>query len=257
MTFIKKIKAEKSKRKWTNEALSEASGVSVGTLNKVLSGDSADPKLSTAAAICRALSLSLDDACDLSGDNEITADERRLIEAFRACDRRGQKAVLALLEKEQELSADAAYYESIASAPAPAAKILSPVRFAEKRADGKKPIPLYDLPVSAGTGMFLENSDYEEILIPASIEADFTLRIRGNSMEPTYHEGDILLVKQGAEVRVGELGIFALDGDGYFKKYGGDRLISLNPDYKDILLKDHRDVTCIGAVVGKLKRKKL
>ena len=256
MTFIKKVKAEKAKRKWTNETLAEASGVSVGTLNKVLSGDSADPKLSTAAAICRALSVSLDEACKLVAENEITVDERRLIEQFRACDRRGQKAVLALLTKELELSADAAYYESTTAGSASSAKILSPARFTEKLEDAKRTIRLYDLPVSAGTGMFLENAGYEEIRVPSSIEADFTLRIRGNSMEPLYHEGDILLVKQGAEVRIGDLGIFALDGDGYFKKYGGDRLISLNTDYKDILLKDYQDVSCVGAVVGKLKRKK-
>ena len=255
MTFIKRIKAEKTKKKWTNERLAEASDVSVGTLNKVLSGDSADPKLSTAVAVCRALSVSLDEACGLTEASEISVEERRFLELLRACDRRGQKAVLALLEKECELSADEAYYEGVAASSKATAKILSPVRLAEKQA-GKRSIRLYDLPVSAGVGVFLENAGYEEITVPASVDADFTLRIRGNSMEPVYHEGDILLIKQGAEVRVGELGIFALDGDGYFKKFGGDRLISLNPDYSDILLKDHQDVSCIGAVVGRLKKKK-
>jgi len=253
MSFIKKVKEEKAKRRWTNEMLANESGVSVGTLNKVLSGDSADPKLSTAAAVCRALSVSLDEACELTAAAELSGEERRFLELLRACDRRGRKAVLALLEKECEMVADAAYYES---APVtPAAKILSPARLTEKQ-EAKRSIRLYDLPVSAGVGVFLEESDYEEITIPASLDADFTLRIRGNSMEPVYHEGDVLLVKQNAEVRPGELGIFALDGEAYFKKYGGDRLISLNPDYKDILLKKYRDVSCIGAVVGRLRRKK-
>ena len=250
MSFIHTVKKEKSNRKWTNEALASESGVSVGTLNKVLSGDSADPKLSTAVAVCKALSVSLDEACGLSNAGTLSGEERRFLELLRTCDRRGRKAVLALLEKEAELAADAAYYES-----APAAKILSPDRLAKKQ-EAKRSIRLYDLPVSAGTGVFLDGSGYEEISIPASLDADFTLRIRGNSMEPAYHEGDVLLVKHGAEVRPGELGIFTLDGEGYFKKFGGDRLISLNPEYKDILLKNYRDVACIGAVVGRLRRKK-
>ena len=42
---------------------------------------------------------------------------------------------------------------------------------------------------------------------------------------------------------------------GFFKVFGGDRLLSLNPSYGPILLKDFADVQCKGQVVGKLKRK--
>jgi hypothetical protein len=56
-------------------------------------------------------------------------------------------------------------------------------------------------------------------------------------------------------VEVGELGIFLLDGCGFFKVYGEDRLLSLNPEYGPILLKDFSDVQCKGRVIGKLKRK--
>jgi hypothetical protein len=54
---------------------------------------------------------------------------------------------------------------------------------------------------------------------------------------------------------MGELGIFLLDGCGFFKVYGGDTLISLNPEYGPILLKEFANVQCKGRVVGKLKRK--
>ena len=74
-------------------------------------------------------------------------------------------------------------------------------------------------------------------------------------MEPKYRDGDVLLVEECDAVEYGELGIFMLDGDGYFKKYGGDRLISLNPEYSDILLKNFDEISCCGRVVGKLKRK--
>ena len=74
-------------------------------------------------------------------------------------------------------------------------------------------------------------------------------------MEPKFRDGDILLVEDCDGVQVGELGIFVLDGSGYFKKFGGDRLISLNPEYAPILLKDFSDIHCTGRVVGKLRRK--
>ncbi len=136
---------------------------------------------------------------------------------------------------------------------------------------GRRRVLLYDLPVSAGTGMFLDDlpasgstgvfwdeSVGTEIFIPdapRTQEADFALRIAGDSMEPKYHAGDVLLVQNCDSVEEGELGIFMLDGNGYFKKYGGDRLISLNPAYPPIMLKDFEETACFGRVVGKLKRK--
>ena len=122
----------------------------------------------------------------------------------------------------------------------------------------KRKISLYDLPVSAGTGVYLTDTESVEIVIPDNPDtktADFALRIKGNSMEPKYRDGDVLLVEECDSVEYGELGIFILDGDGYFKKFGGDRLISLNPDYEPIFLKNFDEIACCGRVVGKLKRK--
>ena len=114
------------------------------------------------------------------------------------------------------------------------------------------------MPVSAGVGVFVDSPASEEIMIPdneRTREADFALRISGNSMEPKYRDGDVLLVANSDYVEVGELGIFILDGNGFFKIYGGDRLISMNTMYGDILLKDFENVSCVGRVIGKLKRK--
>ena len=85
--------------------------------------------------------------------------------------------------------------------------------------------------------------------------ADFALRISGDSMEPRFHDGDVVLVEDTDSVDVGEFGIFVLDGNGYFKKYGGDRLVSLIPDYGDILLRGYTEMVCCGRVVGRLKRR--
>ena len=100
--------------------------------------------------------------------------------------------------------------------------------------------------------------ELETITIPKNFkteDATYALRISGNSMEPKYRNGDVLLVQESDTVEVGELGIFLLDGSGFFKVYGGDQLISLNDEYGPIPLKDYSDVRCKGRVIGKLKRK--
>ncbi len=144
------------------------------------------------------------------------------------------------------------------------ASILSVPRSVMDRSGGlptglrRRSIGLYDMPVSAGTGEFLAESVRTDIVIPddpRTAEADYALRINGDSMEPKYHSGDIILIQNAEAVEEGELGIFVLDGSGYFKKYGGDHLISLNTKYPPIRLRDFTDVACCGRVVGKLKRK--
>ena len=123
---------------------------------------------------------------------------------------------------------------------------------------GKRAISLYELPVSAGAGVYLDDSGAETIRIPANdttADADYALRISGDSMEPKYHNGDVILVQSVDSVEIGEPGIFLLDGSGFFKIYSGNQLISLNPQYHPILLKDFADVQCKGRVIGRLRRK--
>ncbi|HBG12140.1 MAG TPA: XRE family transcriptional regulator [Clostridium sp.] len=63
---LEKINEYKKKLGMTTEELSEKSGVPIGTLNKILSGVTRDPKLETLKAIARVLGLSLDDFDDSS-----------------------------------------------------------------------------------------------------------------------------------------------------------------------------------------------
>lgn len=75
--FSAKIKHEKNTKDFTNQTLSDASGVSPSTIGKLLSGTTSDPKLSDAAALCAVLGLSLDTLCGLSAqrppDEELQA----------------------------------------------------------------------------------------------------------------------------------------------------------------------------------------
>lgn len=61
---LEKIAEYKKKLNMTTEELSRRSGVPVGTLNKILSGATKDPKLETLKAIARVLGLTLNDFDD-------------------------------------------------------------------------------------------------------------------------------------------------------------------------------------------------
>lgn len=110
--------------------------------------------------------------------------------------------------------------------------------------------------VSAGHGFDLDEGDsWETIDIPDTPEArraDYALTICGNSMEPVYYDGDIVLVREQSAVDIGQIGIFILDGSGYIKKFCGDHLVSMNEDYDDIPLSDYEDVRCSGRVIGRV-----
>ncbi|MCL2409384.1 MAG: LexA family transcriptional regulator [Oscillospiraceae bacterium] len=115
---------------------------------------------------------------------------------------------------------------------------------------------LYDLPASAGTGNFLDDSGYEEIeapdYVPAS--ADFALRVSGNSMEPLFQDGQVIWIKEQEVLNSGEIGIFAYSGEVYCKKLivDGDKALlrSLNPEYDDILVQDDYGFKALGKVVS-------
>lgn len=112
--------------------------------------------------------------------------------------------------------------------------------------------------VSAGIGFELgEGDEWYEIEVPDTAEArnaDFALQIKGNSMEPIYFDGDIVLVKEQPSVDFGQIGIFSIEGYGYIKKYGGNKLISLNAEYDDIEFSDYDEdsIRCHGKVIGRV-----
>ena len=268
-TYIDRIKKLKSQKKLTNEMLSERSGIPLGTLSKLLAGMNESPKLSNMIAICNALECSVEYIVTGNPDNThnytLSPEEISFVESYRRLDGWGQDLMQAVLSKELErLEATAQdSSEKETAVGGASARILRPIstagRYAGQRlSDAKRSISLYELPVSAGVGVYLDDARAETITIPGgekTADADYALRISGNSMEPKYHNGDILLVQNTESVEIGELGIFLLDGCGFFKVYGGDRLLSLNDEYGPILLKDFEEIQCKGRVVGKLRRK--
>lgn len=258
-TWLDRVKEKKRSLGMTNETLSEKTGIPQGTLNKILAGTSDDPKLSTLAAFARVFDVSVDYI--IFGDSDslhLSKTEKSLVLNFRSLDERARDIVCTIAQKEAERFA-----------PSPAehkAEIFVSDRFKfsspEKRSEKQFRLPLYDLPVSAGRGSLLDGSGADFITLTSggeTLDADFALRVSGNSMEPRYLDGDIILVHEQSHVGIGELGVFVcsdgVSSEGYFKRFGGDRLISLNPQYDDIYLNSFDSVICRGKVIGRLPRK--
>lgn len=103
--------------------------------------------------------------------------------------------------------------------------------------------------VSAGTGEWLEETIEEvpyEGVIP---EHDFAVKVNGESMLPLFADGEIIFVKATSEARDGQIIICRVNSDAYVKKLLGNKLVSLNKQYEDILISETDDFKIFGVVV--------
>ena len=117
-------------------------------------------------------------------------------------------------------------------------------------------IPLYDLPVSAGTGQFLDSDRYELIEVDEAVplDATFAVRVSGDSMEPRFTHGQIIYIKPQQTLEPGEIGIFVLNGEALCKELGDNNgqiaLISLNPEYAPRVVGVQDELRVMGKVVA-------
>lgn len=96
----------------------------------------------------------------------------------------------------------------------------------------KKIIPLYELSACAGSGFYFEQNDVLSTEYSTdNTNADYAVKISGNSMEPTIMDDSVVLVKITKELITGDIGIFYVDGDVMCKRYTNtEGKIVLNPD---------------------------
>ena len=116
-------------------------------------------------------------------------------------------------------------------------------------------LPLYSLAVSAGTGQFWDGEDYEMVEVGAEVPegSNFGVRVAGDSMEPAFHDGQIIWVRQQRSLMTGDIGIFLYDGSAYLKQLVAleDRMAlhSLNPRYADIVISPELPLRVLGKVL--------
>lgn len=167
-----------------------------------------------------------------------TVNEIKLIEDYRKLDYHGKDIIDTILLKELDRIKNA----QIAAVP---------------KEDNLIRLSFSECKASAGTGSFLfdgyPDSTLDVVLNKTTEKANECISVSGDSMQPLYYDGDILLVKRQPNIDVGEIGVFIKGNQGYVKQKGDDRLVSLNKDYDDIY-PDYEEITCYGKVIGKLER---
>lgn len=89
---------------------------------------------------------------------------------------------------------------------------------------------------------------------PLLHRADSIYKVNGNSMEPTFHDGDMVFVEHipsGNPLQFGEIGAFTIGNECYIKEYQPDGLHSHNGNYPVMRFdSDAASVFLIGRVLG-------
>lgn len=245
MTIGEKIKQERIKRGMTQDELAHELGYKSRTsINKIETGKRDIPR-SQIKQIAKILDVSpllllgfedekpanktFEPSVDALCEDKISDRELTHIKKYRTLDVYGKKLVDNVLDMECERCAD--------------------------KDSGSIEILLCSLPASAGLGEFLSDELSKIIEIPdtpLNRSADFVVQVNGDSMRPDFDDDDYLLVHKQPQVYEGEIGIFVINGCGYVKRFGGDRLESLNEKYDDIVFSEYDNVVCYGKVIGKV-----
>lgn len=103
---------------------------------------------------------------------------------------------------------------------------------------------------AAGNGFYFDDIPTDTIEAPYMPGADFIIGVSGDSMEPTYSDGDLVYVQKDPEIQTGEIGIFAMNNECFIKEVGKDGLVSHNPAYAPI--PGDESIQCVGRVLGKV-----
>ncbi len=163
----------------------------------------------------------------------ISSAEFSHIRKYRSLDQYGQKAINELLEIE---------YERTMEAQANLQEDVEEIIYFS--------IPEFNSPMSAGTG---ENAEQEypenlRLIKEPPRGASYVARVKGKSMEPTYHDGERVFVAALEEVCRGQVGVFFMDGQQWIKELGDGVLLSHNPEYGPRPMTE--DIRCQGRVLG-------
>ena len=109
--------------------------------------------------------------------------------------------------------------------------------------------------LSAGTGFsYFNDGNYDTVFYDKDLDHDFASWVFGDSMEPKYMNGEVVLIKETGFDYDGA--IYAVDWDGQtyikkvYKEKDGLRLVSINNKYKDKFAPYEEEPRIIGKIVG-------
>lgn len=194
------------------------------------------PTIDILFEVCKVLNVSINDIYGVypSSEMTLTYDEQNYVKKYRSLDSYGQETVNMILDREVSRTKQ---IKDAFKAQSPAA--LRIYTYMHKIA-------------AAGTGFYFDDIPTETIEAPYRENADFIIGVSGDSMEPTYSDGDLVYVEKRQIIETGEIGIFILNKECLIKEAGEDGLISHNPAYG--VIPGSEDILCVGKVLGKVEQ---
>lgn len=89
--------------------------------------------------------------------------------------------------------------------------------------------------IACGTPITAEENIDGYADLPDGVEADFALKCRGESMTPTFEDGDLVLIRQQPDVEDGQIAAVGINGEAtlkhIYKHDNGILCVSDNPKY--------------------------
>lgn len=235
MEFGQRIKNLRLQSSMTQKDLAGKVGVSVMAVRNWESG-AKKPNMDALLSMAKVFCISLDTLLGVSSVENpykisvLSADERHLLNRYRKLDKYGKRAVSTVCAMELERVEDAEKEKA-------SVKTIIELKNSAK---SERFIPRYSTPAAAGTSVPLDGDDFEMMLVDDSVplRADYAVNIQGDSMYPYIKDGDMVYVQKDAELSIGDVGIWCVDGAMYCKQYYLDEernllLVSANPKLKN------------------------
>nr|WP_195282578.1 S24 family peptidase [Harryflintia acetispora] len=100
--------------------------------------------------------------------------------------------------------------------------------------------------------------DYEEITPEMAAQGEhFALQVTGNSMEPRFQEGDVVIVRRQPDVDDGNIAVVLVDGNDATvktvrKHKNGISLVAMNPSYTPMFFTNDEILELPVSIIGKV-----
>ena len=232
VAFKERLKELRSSSNMTQEDLAAKMEVSKGTIGNYETGRRA-PDPETLELIADIFNVDVDYLLGRTNTLPVfNLEEKWIIDCYRETDDDIKTAIKTILRKYSE---------------------EKPIAVEEKKT---KIIPLFC--AAAGPGEPPSQDGFEDYEVDEDSPARFAVKISGDSMEPEFHDGDIVLCRK-KRPEIGEIAVMMVDGFIYVKQYiegiNGFYLRSLNRKRKDcdldVLYSGGQRVEGYGTVIHK------
>lgn len=246
-TLGERIRFAREQKGFLQGELAKLIGVKSSGVISNWENDLNKPDAEKIVRLCSVLDISASYLLDYYGkpENEFTTADINHLKKYHELDDFGRKTIDIILDRESErvktLNQQNDRIKDLESKPI----------IIEKYDDTMMRIYTYLRKIAcAGNGFYFDDIPTETIEAPYLEGAEFIVGVNGDSMEPTYKDGDLVYVEKRQIIETGEIGIFVVNNECFIKEAGEEGLISHNPEYP--MIPGSENIQCIGKVLAKV-----